>query len=208
MLDWWNLLPLEYQIFYGIGIISTIILVFQLILSLVGAGDHADFAGGGDAGFDGGVDIAHSTGLHIISVRTVIAFLAGFGWSGAVALRQGLGMPLAILVAVLVGVTLMLLIVFLMRMLYGMRHSGSLDYRNAIGLVGTVYIRIPPERRGEGQVKIMVQGRLGMVSASTDAKTAIPGGSQVRVVELVTPRTVLVQEIKNAPVTPVAKEGD
>ncbi len=38
MIDWWDLLQLEKQIFYGIGILSLLALALQLGLSLIGSG--------------------------------------------------------------------------------------------------------------------------------------------------------------------------
>ena len=88
MLDWWNALALDLQIFYGIGILSTVLLVLQLIMTMMGTDGDAPLDGMDalDAadGIDG-VDVEHGDGLGLVSTRTVIAFLVGFGWTGAIA---------------------------------------------------------------------------------------------------------------------------
>ncbi len=63
----------------------------------------------------------------------------------------------------------MLMVFGVMRLLFSMRADGTLDYRNAVGLTGRVYVTIPARRSGAGQVEIMLQGRLIMAAAQTDA---------------------------------------
>jgi len=197
MAEWWDSLAVQYQIFYGVGIIGTVILIIQLIMTLIGAGHDGDMADGHvdlDAAA-AGADLEHASGLQVLSSRTVVAFMTGFGWTGAFALRQGLSMPVALLLAVVVGGLLMWLVFLLMRMLFSLRQSGSLDYRNAVGQVGSVYVTIPPSREGEGQVQVMVQGRLSTVNACTSEPEAIASGRQIRVTGLVPPRTLVVETL-------------
>lgn len=197
--EWWGGLDFGLQVFYGIGILASIVLLVQLVLTLFGAD-----ADGGDAGFDGDLDLGadggglgdaveHGSGLHILSTRTVIAFLAGFGWTGVIVLQAGRGMASAVLIAVGVGIILMLSVFWLMRGLYSLRQSGTLDYRNAVGQVATVYVRIPPAGQGTGQVQVLVQGRLATVAAAGRGAEAIAGGEKVRVTGLAGANTLEVE---------------
>lgn len=199
MAEWWDSLALQYQIFYAVGIIGTVLLLIQLVMTLLGAGHDGDALGApGDldmSHMDIGAEIEHASGLQVLSTRTVVAFMTGFGWTGAAALRQGHGLPVSLLLALLVGGVLMWLVFLLMRMLYGLRQSGSLDYRNAVGQVGSVYVKIPPRREGEGQVQVLVQGRHCTVNACTAEHEAIPSGRQVRVTGLAGPRTLVVETL-------------
>jgi membrane protein implicated in regulation of membrane protease activity len=211
MIEWWDSLTLPYQVFYGVGIVGTVLLLVQLLLMLIGgledvdATDGMDMDVGGMDAADGHVGIEHATGLHILSTRTVVAFMTGFGWTGAFALREGLSLVVSLLIAFVVGVILMWLVFLLMRMLYSLRDSGSLNYRNAVGKIGTVYVRIPPGREGEGQIQIEVQGRLSTTPACSDEGELIPSGRQVRVVGLVPPRTLVVStQIEEPMADPVA----
>jgi len=221
MSTWWSGLTLSLQIFYGIGILATIVLLVQLVLTLFGA--DAD-SGGADGGFDGGLDAdldpggfdaggldaadaptdllhdgdaaQHASGLHILSTRTVLAFLAGFGWTGTIVLEAGKGMAAAVPIALGVGILLMLLVFWLMRWLYSLRESGSLDYRNAVGQVGTVYVRIPPRGQGAGQIQVLVQGRLATVAAVGRDDAPVASGSKVKVVGLSGLTTLEVEGIR------------
>jgi hypothetical protein len=69
-----------------------------------------------------------------------------------------------------------------MRTLYGMRSSGTLDYANAIGETASVYVTIPGSMQAGGQVEVMIQGRLQMISSMTRSAASLPSGSKVRVV--------------------------
>ena len=200
MMEWWNTLALDLQVFYGIGILATLLLVIQLIMTMLGLGDDGvaegimDAGDGADGIMDGG-DCEHGDGLSLISTRTIVAFLAGFGWTGAMARGGDLALPLAVIAAVAVGFVLMLLVFWLMRALYSLRQSGSLDYHNAIGEMGTVYVKIPPRGEGSGQIQIVVQGRLATVAATTDSDEPIPSGNQVKVVKLQAGNTLQVEII-------------
>jgi membrane protein implicated in regulation of membrane protease activity len=170
-----------------------------------------------DGGFDAGMDadmaldgadaVDHPSGLQLLSIRTVTAFMTGFGWAGAFSLKQGLSLPVAVLIAVVVGVLLTWLVFLMMKMLYSLRESGSLDYRNAVGQTGSVYIPIPPGREGDGQVQVLVQGRFCTVPACTDASAKIPSGRQVRVLDLVPPRTLVVEPLEEGAQAPQREEA-
>jgi hypothetical protein len=172
-------MPAELQIFYGVAIIASAVMLMQTILMLLGG--HHDLQVGG---MDGGGTDGHVSGLHVFSVRAVTAFCTGFGWGGVCSLDAGLGLVGAILVALVCGVALVVVILSIMRSLTSLGESGTLDYQNAIGAVGTVYIPIPPAQGGKGQIEIMVQGRLAIVDACTNATNVLASRTRVTVVAL------------------------
>ncbi|MEK9634501.1 MAG: hypothetical protein VW622_11740, partial [Opitutae bacterium] len=85
----------------------------------------------------------------------------------------------------------------LMAYLHSLRQEGTLDYSNAIGQVGSVYLPVPPNRKGIGQVEVMVQGRLKIVQSVTDHEKKIGNRVAVRVTELVDQQTILVEPLEN-----------
>jgi hypothetical protein len=200
MLDaWWNSLETALQVYYGIAIVTTFLLLLQLALAMFGVDHDADF----DA--DVGMDV-HDSGLGILSVRSVTAFFAGFGWGGVVAIREGASVPMATTVAVLSGGVLMAMVVGLMRGLYAMRASGNIDYKNAIGAVGNVYLPIPAAMEGPGQVEVLVQGRLAVVQAFTRAERRLPNRERVRVVDTLDSQTLLVEPLSSPAAGSTPKE--
>ena len=186
---WWSDLDIAHKVFYAIAVATSTLLLVQLVLSLFG------FDGDADGDFNTDADVDHGAGIGVLSIRTVTAFFTGFGWGGVAALESGMGLMLSVLVALFAGTVLMAGVFFLMRALYALRYSGTLDYRNAIGEVGTVYLPVPAAMTGQGQVEVQVQGRLRVVQALTSADRTLPNQSRVRVVDTVDQQTLLVEPL-------------
>ena len=186
--DWWESIGWGLQAFYAIAIPATIIMLVQTLLMMIG-GDADDIPDAGDA--DG--SIHDDAGLGLISARTVIPFFAGFGWTGVICLKNGLGMVAAVTIALAAGLALMFAVYGIMRALWGLRESGTLDYHNAVGAIGTVYLPVPPKREGSGQIEVMIQGRRTNAVAFTDADKRLENRSRVRVVEDLGSNTLLVE---------------
>jgi len=194
---WWGELATAHKVFYGIAIITSAVLVLQLILSFFG------FDGDADTDFDAGD--AGSGGGGVFSVRTVTGFFTGFGWGGVAALESGLGLAAATLVALGCGGALMATILFLMRGIYAMRYEGTLDYRNAIGVAGSAYIPIPANMSGPGQIEVLVQGRLCVVRAFTRSANKIAARARVKVIDVLDQQTLLVEPLD--PTAPSAADN-
>ncbi|MEM7014380.1 MAG: hypothetical protein AAF585_23205 [Verrucomicrobiota bacterium] len=170
-------------------------MVIQTALMLIGVnGGDVDFDTDVDADFD--VDADHDAdGLGILSFRTIIAFLVGFGWIGAMGMDSGIGMFLSLIFAGGSGIVLMFVVYWLMKTLSKLKSDGTLNYANAIGEVGTVYLPIPPNREGAGQVEVMIQGRLVVTQAFTGADTRIENQAKVRVIDVLGDNSLIVQPV-------------
>ncbi|HVF71738.1 MAG TPA: hypothetical protein VM940_09020 [Chthoniobacterales bacterium] len=192
MIEWWNTLLIERQIFYAIGIVSLGILLIQILLAVVGLDGHhdADLSGHGE----------HDSGIGLITVRTVTAFFVGFGWTGAIMLNNGYSVLAAILAGSAAGTAFLLGTWFLIRNLLRLQSSGgNVDYNNAIGVVGTVYTTIPAAEAGGGQLELLIQGRLMMAEAYTKATWNLKPNSKAKVVALIGRSTLLVEPLTNPP---------
>lgn len=198
---WWGSLGTSLRVFYGVAIAASALLVLQLVAMLFGADADAD-------GFDGD----HDAGLGLVSIRSVTAFFTGFGWGGVVAIKEGFGLTASIAIALATGGVLMAAVVAMLRGFAALRYSGTLDYKNAIGNVGNVYVAVPGAMGGPGQIEVTVQGRTTMVQAFTRAPERLPPRARVRVVEVLDPQTVIVEPLVPAvaaaaepqPATPAA----
>jgi hypothetical protein len=190
MTDWWNSLFLEKQIFYAIGLFSLAILLLQILLTLVGVGHHdADFSGHSD----------HDTGIGLLTVRTVTAFFVGFGWTGVIMLNRGYSTVAAIFGGTLVGALFLFATALLIRGLLQLQSSGgNVDYNNAIGTVGRVYLTIPASESGGGQLELMIQGRLMMAEAYTKSQTDLKPDTKAKVVGVIGQSTLLVEPLKSS----------
>ena len=184
--SWWDALNFELQMFYGVAVISLVALVFQIILSVVFGMDHgADVPDVGD----------HDSGMGIFSVRGVTAFFTGFGWTGVVCTKQGLGLPVTLAIALAVGGVLMIGIFVMMRSFMRLQSDGNIDYSNAVGQLGTVYVTIPPVQRAGGQVETMIQGRLITTEALQKGSQPLKPGTKVKVVERIGSSTLIVEPL-------------
>ena len=125
------------------------------------------------------------------------AFFTGFGWTGAAVLAGGHSLTLAIISASVVGVSVLVGFVAMMRWLHGLRSEGTIDYKNAVGQVGSVYVPIPANRQGIGQVEVLVQGRMSTVRALTDNSQRLDNRTAVLVTGVIDERTLLVETFKN-----------
>ena len=184
---WWESLATPLRVFYVIAISTTFFMLLQLAAMLFGLGDGDVDVDGSDADLGGG---------QVLSVRTVTAFFAGFGWTGVTALKAGYSLTVAIVLAVAVGGLFVLGVLALMRTLYGLRYSGTLDYKNAIGEVGNVYLKIPAAMAGPGQIEVRVQGRLCVVQAFTRADHDLDNRTRVRVVDTLDQNTLVVEPLQ------------
>jgi hypothetical protein len=186
MSAWWNSLLLVQQVFYGVSILATLVLVVQTVLTLHGI-DHAT-----DVVSDGNV---HHSGLGLLSVQAIATFFVGFGWVGVIWLNRGFGVVVAATAGVVVGSFLMAAMVIFTRWLTRLQDSGTLDYRNAVGVVGTVYCPIPPQRAVGGQVEVLIQGRTVFAEAVTEASSQLKTGAKIRVVSLLGRSTLMVEPL-------------
>ena len=184
MSSWWGELATALRIFYLIGIGSGVLLLFQMAMLVLGFdGDDLD------------ADSLEGGEVSILSLRTVTAFFAGFGWTGVALLENGQSLPVATIGGLVVGSGFMASVVLLMRMLYSMRHSGTLDYSNAIGEIGKVYAPIAGAMAKPGQVEVMVQGRLMTVAAFTRGTEDLATLTRVKVTGVLDQGTLVVEAL-------------
>jgi hypothetical protein len=177
-----QVLPL--QIFYGIGLVAAVLLVVQLIMFMLGLDGHHDLDAAvshGDVGF--------------ASVRGIVGFFVGFGWTGVIAFKAGWGVLGATAAASMAGLAFMTAIYFLARLLYAQQSSGNVRMENAVGKTGRVYVSLPGGGLPAGQVQIVFQGQMHTLPAITRAAESIPSGSNVIVREIVQPDILLVERL-------------
>jgi membrane protein implicated in regulation of membrane protease activity len=189
MTDWWTALSLELQIFYVIGITALLLTVVQTVLSLIGLGFdsldiHTDISSSGHG---------HPTGIGIFSIQTISAFFMGFGWGGVFSLHVGLSIYFAVFIAFNFGGLLMFLMYFLLIGLLSLQDSGNMNYSSAVGETGEVYVTVPANRGGNGQIQVMINGRLATVNAETDSNHDLNPGQNVRVLKLIGSSDFLVE---------------
>ena len=211
MAAWWQSLTLLEHILLYIAVPATLILVLQTVLLFAGGAFDSDgdadggpddpegVPGDGEPGGPPGDADAHGqpdgpdSGLHLFTVRGVVAFLVLFGWGGLWLCQLGVPGLLAVFLAVPIGFAGMVGIALAVRQAVRLQYDGTLDPRNAVGLTGTVYLTVPAGRAAPGKVELTVQEQLREFEAVTDSPEPIPTGDPVRVTGLAGRSTLLVE---------------
>lgn len=181
----WSTLGLMHKIFVIIGVTSSVLVVLLILFSLVGGDVDHDFEVDADHG------MGHAWGL--LSVRGIIGLMVGVGWGGLIALQQGFNGVYSTLIGLGVGLVIAFGLALLMRGFHALRSDGTTSLASAIGQTASVYQRVPSKRDGIGKVQVLVQGRLQTLEACTDAEKDLMPGRQVKVTEVVSGSTLLVE---------------
>ena len=192
MINWWNELLLIQQIFALIALPSTLLIVIQTVLMLIGIG--------GDGGADADVDIEDGIeipddGLAIFSVRGVTSMLCITGWVAVALLETSLPQGISIAIAIACGVATLIGMAYLMRAVYRLQSSGNIDVENCVDKIGEVYIPIPSTGNGSGKINLTVQEKFSEFTAITTSGEQLKTGAFVRVVAVSESGVLVVEPI-------------
>lgn len=180
------------QFYLYVAVPASLILVIQTIMTFLGmSGDiDVDFDGDGDVDIEGGSSVT------LFSVRNLVAFFTFFGWSGLWMLDNGLSPFVVVILSILIGTVFVGISMGLYYLVSRLQRSGNLRIRNTIGLVGEVYIPIPPNREKSGKIMVAAQGSLMELEAFTDDPEVLKSGTQVEVVGIIGTSKLLVTKYK------------
>lgn len=183
------------QVYWILAAVSSIIFIIQAIMTFIGFDADSDvdmstapdqIPESGDAAFD-------AAGFHLVSVKSVICFILGFGWTGVLCWNYIPNRVLLGLLAVVVGLIFMSLIAFLLFQMMKLNRDNTFRVEQTIGLPADVYLRIPGNRKQTGKITVSLNGSTHELEALSD--TDIPTGAKVRIKEIVQAETVLVEKI-------------
>ena len=193
MIEWWNSLSLVMKILWGVTLASSLVFIIQSIMTFLGADADMDFdADASGADLDSGAE--PGTGLGLLTFRNLVNFCLGFGWTAVLLKEQIASVPLLLTIAMLVGIGLVALIMLMFKWVGGMQQSGNIDvWKQAVGCTGRVYLTIPANREGAGKVQININNSVREYEAVTDGGK-LPTGVQIKVVEVISESTLLVEE--------------
>ena len=189
LLGLWNDEAFASQIFWGIGLLGLILIILQAIMGVF-AGHDGDTSSSGSIDVQGG----HGSGAGIVSMKTVSGMLLGFGFGGAILEKNGFSMGISALGGLGIGVLIGAVYFALMDSLYQLRSAGTSVLSEAVNHSGTVYIRIPGNLSGAGEIQVSFGGRMQNVRAYTQG-LELPTGTAVRVVALHGDQALLVEKL-------------
>jgi len=193
--SWWSLLALPEKVYWIIAIPSTVLLLVQVAMTLMG-GDSSDMDTDFDGEIDGGDgDMDGGAGWQFFTYKNVLGFFTLFGWTGLGFLQMGLGLFIVGIFSVIAGLTMMVVMAALFYYISKLNQSGTMIIEHAVGHTGEVYLRIPPNREGHGKVQVEFQGNLQEMDAITDDEKELPTGSIAQVLEIVNNQILLVTRV-------------
>ncbi|MBL0926614.1 MAG: NfeD family protein [Phycisphaerales bacterium] len=167
------------------ALVGTLFFALRLGLLLLGHGFHADMD-------HGDVHADPSEGFKVLSVQSVGAFMMGFGWMGLAVYRStntGFGGSAA--AGVLGGVFFVWLLGILLRSVYALQTSGTVDMHEAAGREGDVYATVPAAGGGRGQVRVNIDDRQRIYDA-VSVGPELPTSTRVRIMRVNEDRTLTV----------------
>ncbi len=185
--SWWQAMTSFEKIFWAAALLFSLLFLIQLVLSFI-TGDGDTSMGDADEYISGDDGIGHQ----FFTIKNMIAFFTIFGWTGIACIKGGMGKGLTIVIAVLAGSVVVLIMAFLFRSMSKLKQSGTLQLKNAVGLIAETYLFVPAGRAGFGKVHIKVQGSLHELQAITDDEEQITTGKLVKVVEVINDSVLLV----------------
>jgi membrane protein implicated in regulation of membrane protease activity len=199
-------------LFFICALVGGTVMVCQFVMTLLGIGADADMPddlGGGDysAGGDLGDVLDHSdTGHHHhhgsnwlfvkLTFQTVIAAIAFFGLGGMAASSSGMSPWMSIVIAVGAGVAALYIVYWVMDLLHKFNSDGNVQFENAVGQQGSVYISIPPNQEGMGKILLNLQNRTVELRAKSSEPNTLAPGTNVIVLNVIEPGLVDVAPVR------------
>lgn len=199
MLDWFSNLEFFSKVYWSIALVGSVI--FAVVMIMAFTGGDADDIGDIDSDFDGDI----GAGFQFISFKNLVGFFTIFGWSGIACIDAGLGTLPTLIISFISGLIMMLIMATLFYFIYKLSDSGTLNYKNAIGTIGEVYLTIGSDRSKIGKVTVNVQGTLRELDALTDSLHELKTGTVIRVVDVTTNGILIVSQNKK-PIEPLQIE--
>ena len=136
------------SVYWGFAIGGSVIFAITAVAALFGMGGAE--SGDIDVDMDGEIDIVHpDSGIFdfkLISFRSILAFIAMFGWGGVVFGDRGWT---GLAVAVGCGLVTMAITAYLIMSILKLQQNGTRANASLVGKKGTVYLAIPAGGRGK-----------------------------------------------------------
>lgn len=169
------------KIYYGIAVISSFILILQLVIAFISGIDM-------HPGTDLDIGVPH---FQLLTIRNFVAFFVLFGWSGLAFIQLDFPLLATLGLSFLCGFIMMCVTAGLFLLSIKLQSDGTLDYSQAKGLTGTVYLSIPPYRQGKGKITVTLQNRMIEMDALNISNLEILTGTPVRITDVINSNAVV-----------------
>jgi hypothetical protein len=132
-MEWFQELTSFQKTYWVLTGISTLLFLFVLITTFIGA--DADDIGDVDAE----IDADTGAGFQFFTFKNVVAFFAIFGWSGIASIDAGNSKSITIISSLFCGLAMMFVMAAMFYYFSKLTSSGTLKMKNALNAIGEVY---------------------------------------------------------------------
>lgn len=178
------------QVYWALAIIASVVFAIQAVMTFIGfdAETNLDVPDDVDSDFD-------VEGFHLVSVKTIVSFVLGFGWTG-VLLWNDIENPFLLgFLALIVGLIFMSLIAWMLYLVLKLDRDNTFRIQKVVGLSADVYLTIPASKSNTGKIIVSLNGSMHELEAVTLSSEPIATGSRVKIIGVETGETVLVEII-------------
>lgn len=190
MMELFSELTVFQKTYWVITGISTLIFLFILVTTVLGA--NSEDMGSADAEIDADTGV----GFQFFTFKNLVAFFAIFGWSGIASIDAGNSKSITIIISLFCGLLMMGIMATLFFYVSKLTSSGTLKMENALNCIGEVYLTVGANRSKSGKIQIKIQGALRELEALTDAAEDLKQGRIIKVTQ-VTNNGLLIIEPQN-----------
>lgn len=189
MMETFRSLDLMLQAYWILALMASVVFAIQAVMTFMGldADYDADVPDAPDANSDFDVD-----GFHLVSVKTVVSFVLGFGWTG-VLLWNSIENPLLLgFLATVVGFIFMFLIAWLLYLVLKLDRDNTFKASKVVGMNADVYLTIPANKAETGKITVSLNGSIHELEAVSADANPIPTGGKVKIIGIEAGETLLV----------------
>lgn len=179
MIEWFSNLDSFPKFYWIIALIGSLIFIFIIISTFLGVDGADDFDD-----LDTNIDADAGIEFQFITFKNLIGFFTIFGWSGIACIDAGFSNSITIIISICCGLVMMTIMASMFYYMKKLNDSGTLNYKNAVGAIGEVYLTIGANRSKLGKVHLRVQGSLRELEALSDSLSNLETGTIVKVTEV------------------------
>jgi len=143
----------SFQLYWYLAIGTAIVFIVQTVFILIRSGSESI----NKTNFDGNLDISNHP-CQLFSFRTIINFLLGFSWCGALLYNTISNKPLLGITSLFAGIITAIILYFALCYLLHKNRQKNINLEDVIKQKAKVKRTIPAENNGKGLITIEVKG--------------------------------------------------
>ena len=175
MFDFLDTLEPLHKLFWYVSLPVSIFFVLQTIATFVGLSDSS-------TDLDSNTEVATDSTFDLFTLRNLINFLLGFGWTGIAFYKAIDNKTWLVLLSTAVGLAFVALFFVLVKNIMKLSENNSFKLTDCIDKHAEVYMKIPANKSGKGKIQISVKGSVHELESLTNYPETLEVGSLVKVV--------------------------